>query len=75
MINLAPVSNAAAKALRDNALIGFGFIVVGVAWLAIADNRVFRAGAFLFLTLGFLTVLPSLIARGIQLERQSRGSP
>jgi len=72
MIKLAPVSNAAARKLRDNGLTGLALILVGVFWLALADDRVFRAGAACPPDRGFATMLPTLIARGIRLERESR---
>ena len=59
MVKLAPAHNAAAKTLRDNGLIGFGFIAIGLGWMALADDRFFRAVALFFLVSGVLTVLPS----------------
>jgi hypothetical protein len=72
MVKLAPAHNAAAKTLRDNGLIGFGFIAIGLGWIALAEDRFSKAVALFFLVSGVLTVLPTLIARGIRLERESR---
>jgi hypothetical protein len=72
MIKLAPAPNAAARTLRDGGLIGCGFIVLGLIALLLADERWSLTFALFFLIFGFLTALPTLIARGIRLERQSR---
>lgn len=75
MFKLTPAPNAASRTLRDNALVGFGFIVIGLLAMTPTDNRFVVGFGGIFLVLGLVTLLPSLIARGIQLERDSRESP
>jgi hypothetical protein len=74
MVKLAPAPNDAARAIRDNGLVGLAQIVVGILGMAASDERFVKVVALLFVVMGALTILPSLIARGIRLERESRDS-
>jgi hypothetical protein len=72
VIKLAPAPNEASRVLRNCGLSGFLLLVSGLGLLALPSDRFLSTCGVALMTFGLVTLLPSLIARGIRLERDSR---
>jgi xanthine/uracil permease len=58
-----------------SSVLGFGITVVAIGWAVTAESRLDRFFAFSLLACGVVTLLPTLIARGIRLANMMRPGP
>jgi len=56
-------------------VLGFGLTIIAIGWAVVADSRLDRFFAFSMLASGVITLLPTLIARGVRLANMMRLGP
>lgn len=60
------------RVLLLGSVLGFGLNVAGIGWALTADSRLDQFFAFSLPACGVITLLPTLIARGIRLAGMMR---